>query len=141
GLFAYRGHLAEQRRLPEQQRHEEKEQAERRQQALDGALAAALAGDLERAEQGIRDAELRGASPGQVRWLLGLVYLQQGKGNQAMTELEEAVRLLPDSVAARALLAEAYTRADLWGKERLVRQKVVQLTPATPEDYLFRGYL
>ena len=50
------------------------------------------------------------------------------------------MKLLPDSVAARSLLALSY--CDYGQPERYedLYQEVQQLTPVSPEDYLFKGY-
>jgi tetratricopeptide (TPR) repeat protein len=118
------------------------ERARRRQVAdtVARALTAANGGDLEAAEQAIAEAELAGASPGQVRMLRGQIALHRGQSREAIRHLEQAVRLLPSSVAAQGMLAAAYASDGQWeGYDRTMR-KIAQLTPSTPEDFLFQGY-
>ena len=70
----------------------------------------------------------------------GQVALHRGHSQDARQHLEEAVRLLPDSVAARGMLAAAYASDGQWEwYERTIRE-MEQLTPKTPEDFLFKGY-
>jgi tetratricopeptide (TPR) repeat protein len=114
--------------------------AERLQRALDNATAAALGGDPDQAEKALSEAELQGASTGQVRLLRGLVALQRSDLQPAIDNLEQAARLLPDSVAARALLAIFYFRAGQWAKHDEQMDLLAGMTPRTPEDFLFHGY-
>jgi serine/threonine protein kinase len=113
---------------------------EKRQSTIDRALTAAMGGDLEAAEQAIVEAEQAGASAGQVRMLRGQIALHRGQSREAMGHLEEAVRLLPGSVAARGMLAAAYASVGRWELfDRTIRE-MEALTPSTPEDFLFKGY-
>jgi tetratricopeptide (TPR) repeat protein len=142
-FFACRSHVLEQHRLAEERRHEQELQAERRQTALEKALLAAMSGDFGAAEKAIAEAELLGASAGRVRMLRGQVALLRGKAQEAVEHLEQAVKLEPQSVAARALLALAYAYGAEGAEvvERLERllQEAGQLSPITAEDYLFLG--
>jgi lipopolysaccharide biosynthesis regulator YciM len=107
---------------------------------LDRAWTAAMSGDLKAAEQAIAEAESAGASTGQVLMLLGQVALHRGKSQEAMLHLEQAVRLLPGSVAARGMLAAAYASDGAWDRyERTIRE-MQNLCPSTAEDFLFKGY-
>jgi tetratricopeptide (TPR) repeat protein len=107
---------------------------------LDRAFTAALSGDLDTAEQATADAERAGASPGQVHMLRGQIALHRGRSKEAMQHLEEAVRLLPKSVAARGMLAAAYADDGHWERfDRTIRE-MEELTPLTAEDFLFKGY-
>jgi tetratricopeptide (TPR) repeat protein len=134
--FAYRAHQAEQRRLYEQ------DQA--RLQLLDektrNAYLIATSGDLKKTEEAIKEIEALGASTGQVRLLRGVVAYFRQDAESAIAELEQAAKLLPDSVAALALLAAAY--ADFGQPERSGQliTEVERLSPSTPEDYLFKGF-
>ena len=134
--FAYQAHLAEQRRLSDQ--------ALARSQLLEEKIRAAYqvaaAGDPLRTEEAIREVEAHGGSTGQVRLLRGVAAFFRSDTAAAIAELEQAARLLPDSVAARVLLATAYTDNGQYERyEQLVRE-AEQLPATTPEDYLFRGY-
>ena len=129
GFFAYQAHHEGQAR-----------ETENRQNALDKALTAAMGGDLEAAELAITDAERLGASTGQVRMLRGQVGLHRGKTQEAIRDLEQAVQLLPESVAARGMLAVAYAYDGQWDQFGKALVEMELLSPETPEDFLFKGY-
>src|SRR5262249_21716972 len=95
-VFAYRPHGAEQQRLADQQAHAERLLAEQRQHALEKALMAAISGDFDGAEKATDEAELLGASAGQVRMLRGQVALHRGDADAALGHLQQAVKLLPE---------------------------------------------
>jgi hypothetical protein len=65
-------------------------------------------------------------------------FRQDVKG--AINDLEQAVKLLPDSVAARALLAMAYADESQFEKYEQTIVAMAALSPSSPEDYLFKGY-
>jgi tetratricopeptide (TPR) repeat protein len=143
GLFAWLAQAAklkqveaERDRLAAQQAYE----AEKRQSALDRALTAAMSGDLDTAEQKTAEAERAGASAGQVHMLRGQIALHRGQSRDAIRHLKEAVRLLPNSVAARGMLAAAYADDGHWVRfDRTIRE-MEELTPLSAEDFLFKGY-
>jgi tetratricopeptide (TPR) repeat protein len=58
----------------------------------------------------------------------------------AISELEQAVKLLPESVAGRALLAMCYADNGQLEKYDQTIVQIGQLSPASPEDYFFKGY-
>ena len=76
---------------------------EQREQALERATASALSGDSEQATQDIFDAEQMGASPGRVRLLYGLLAWRHEDYPETVKQLEQARKLMPDSVAPIAL--------------------------------------
>src|SRR5207249_3265489 len=124
-------------RLREEQ---QRARAELLGEKIRNAYLVATSGDLPRTDEAIMEIEALGASTGQVRLLRGVVaYFRQDTGS-AIRELEQAVKLLPENVAARALLAMSY--ADFGQPERSTQlsQEVHQLSPMTPEDFLFRAY-
>jgi hypothetical protein len=125
GFFAWRDQEARQKSLAD---------------TLDRAFTAALSGDLDAAKQATEQAEQAGASPGQVRMLRGQIALHRGQSRDAIRHLKEAVRLLPQSVAARGMLAAAYADDGHWERYDQMLQEMEQLTPSTPEDFLFKGY-
>ncbi len=134
-FLAYRGAVAERDRRAEREQHEE----ELRRNALDKALLAAMSGDLDGAGKAIDEAEGLGASPGQLRLLRGQVASHRGDTPAAIRHLEQAVQLLPDSVAARAMLALAcYHSPQVTRTEQLFRE-LEKMSPSTPEDHLFKG--
>jgi tetratricopeptide (TPR) repeat protein len=104
------------------------------------AYLVATSGDLNATDTAIMEIEKLGASPGQARLLRGVVaYFRQDPAG-AIRELEQAVELLPDSVAARALLAMSYTDNVQWERYEQVMLELRRLPPSSPEDYLFKGY-
>jgi hypothetical protein len=124
---------------------EERAQKARVAQAVAGerlarAWTAAIGGDLEAAEETIAEAELAGASTGQVRMLRGQIALYRGQNREAMRHLEQAVQLLPKSVAAKGMLAAAYAYDGQWEQYDKTIQQINKLSPATAEDFLFKGY-
>jgi serine/threonine protein kinase/tetratricopeptide (TPR) repeat protein len=144
-IFAYRNQFAEQQRLTEQKDHQERLLAEQRQNALEKALMSAMSGDFTDAEKSIDEAELLGASTGQVRMLRGQVTFHRGDVAQAIPHLEQAVRLLPagqpGAVAARAMLARAYLNAPQLHRFDEVSRELDKMSPITAEDFLFKGLL
>jgi hypothetical protein len=140
GTVAYRN---EEQRLAEQNTHAEELQTERRQNALDKALMSAMSGDFNEAEKAIDEAELHGASTGQVRILRGQVALHRGEIESAIPHLEQAAKLLPvgepGAVAARAMLALACIHNANSARFEQLCQELEDLSPSTPEDLLFKG--
>jgi serine/threonine protein kinase/Flp pilus assembly protein TadD len=128
-FFGYQMWVQEQERL-----------AERCQAALEQALVLTLATDFDRADMAVADAERLGASTGQLRMLQGQIALFRFEDDSAVRHLEQAVRLEPQSVAARALLAWAYLSAGSTNNdyEKAV-DELKKLEPVTAEDYLFKG--
>jgi tetratricopeptide (TPR) repeat protein len=139
GFFAWRSHEAEQRRLVDERAHEEELAVERRRAAMERGMTAALAADLHGAAKAADEAELLGASPGEIRLLRGFIAMHNGNSAEAIEHLQQAVRLMPDSVAARALLAAVLTDIFDWPAAYRALGEAVALTPRTPEDKLFLG--
>jgi serine/threonine protein kinase len=107
---------------------------------INRALTAAMIGDLGTAEKETADAEQAGASAGEVHMLRGQIALHRGESRKAREHLEEAVRLLPKKVAAWGMLAAAHADDGHWERYDTAMRKMEQLTPSTPEDFLFKGY-
>jgi tetratricopeptide (TPR) repeat protein len=107
---------------------------------IDRALTAALSADLVAAEQATAEAEEAGASSGQVHMLRGQIALHRGHSLEARKHLKQAVLLLPKSVAAWGMLAAAYADEGDWDQYDKVVREMDELTPSTPEDFLFKGY-
>ena len=98
GFFAWRSHEAELKH--------EKELAIERGPSGDGAgHDGGMAADLPATAKAVDEAELLGASPGEIRLLRGFIDMHTGNPAEAIEHLEQAKRLLPESVSARALLA------------------------------------
>jgi serine/threonine protein kinase/tetratricopeptide (TPR) repeat protein len=129
GVFAYRERVARQQSLEEQRQH-----------AVERAMLIAMGGDLEGAEKAIAEAEVLGASAGSVRMIRGLLAFHRGHILKAIEHLEQAVKLLPRSVAAHSLLAMAYAADARWDLYDTMMNSSEELTAVTPEDSLFRGY-
>jgi tetratricopeptide (TPR) repeat protein len=128
GFFARQAHLTEEQR-----------RAEKRQYAEEKALLAAMSGNADEAEKAIGEAVLLGSSPGQMCLLRGQVAFHKGDLEVARDHLEQAVNLMPDSVAARAMLALAYMHSGLHARWEQACLELDRLTPRTPEDFLFKG--
>jgi tetratricopeptide (TPR) repeat protein len=91
-------------------------------------------------EEAIKEIETLGGSTGQVRLLRGVVAYFRQDSERAISELEQAVKLLPQSVTARALLAMCYADYGQPDRQGLLLREMRGLSPATPEDHLFKGY-
>jgi hypothetical protein len=72
--------------------------------------------------------------------LRGQIALHRGQSREAKRHLEQAVRLLPESVAARGMLAAAYASDGSWDQYGQMMREMEQLTPSTPEDFVFKGH-
>src|SRR5262249_32602060 len=102
------------------------------------ALLEAWGGESEAAEVTTREAEVLGAHSGWVRMLRGQIELNRGHPGRAIEELEQAVRVMPDSVAARAMLLWAVIFSG--GSQTYEDDEALErLTPITPEDFLYKG--
>jgi tetratricopeptide (TPR) repeat protein len=139
GLFARRAHEAERQRRADEQRRDQELTSERRRAAVEREMTAALAADLPAAEKAVADAEALGASAGETRLLRGFIALHNGRTTEAVGHLEQAVRLMPDGVAPRALLAKAHGEALNGPAARRVLDEALLMSPRTPEDKLFLG--
>jgi tetratricopeptide (TPR) repeat protein len=145
--LGYRAYALEERRKIEQVEAEQRlrdEQEQARAKLLDekvrSAFLVATAGDLKRTEDAIKEIETLGGSVGQVRLLRGVVAYFRQDQESAISELEQAVKLLPQSVAARALLAMCYADYGQPDRQGPLLREIRNLSPSTPEDYLFKGY-
>lgn len=127
-FFAYRTHLY-------QARWTEAEYT----RLFETAQMAAVEGDLDRAAQAIDDAQEFGAPANQLLLLRGQLDLQSGRFQAACNKLERAVSQFPDSVAAHALLANAYDANELHAKSAAELALLATLTPATLQDYILLG--
>lgn len=113
--------------------------SEKVQRAIDAALTAALGGDRAVAEQAIQQAEQQGAPKEWVRMLKGQIALHTLSIDAALQHFEAAVSLAPRSVAARAMLATAFVYNGQYERFAEMLGTLDQLSPETPEDYLFLG--
>jgi tetratricopeptide (TPR) repeat protein len=125
GFFAWRSH-----------EHEQELMVERRHAAMERAMTAALAADLPAAAKAVDEAEVLGASQGEVRMLRGFIAMHNGNAAESIEHLQQAIRLMPESVSARALLAVVLSD---WEATQRALEEAAVLTPRTPEDKLFLG--
>ena len=139
GVLAWQAHEAEQRRVADEKRRNDELRNERQQNALERAMLAGMRGDFDEAERQIGDAELNGAPPGRIRLLRGQFADLRGDAADAVRHLEEAVKLMPDSVAARCMLAEAAFRLGRSEFALKLLPELQTLEPKTPEDFLYLG--
>jgi tetratricopeptide (TPR) repeat protein len=135
GLLARQAYLADQLRRA----YEERLRGGERQRAEERAQLAAMSGDAEGAAAAIDEAEALGASPGQMHLLRGQVAFHQGDVEAAVGHLEQAGRLMPDSVAARAVLALACYHSGRGTRYGELELELDRMAPRTPEDFLFKG--
>lgn len=139
GAFAWRAYVTEQQRLAEKQKQEDELRAERREAALEKALQQALGGDLAGAERWIGDAELLGASAGNVRLMRGQIAYYRGDFATAIEHLEQAIKLQPQRPAPLALLAAAHSDFGAFERYYELMVHLATLNPVTYEDHLFMG--
>jgi serine/threonine protein kinase len=100
------------------------------------AQLAALEGNLQRAGEAIGEAENLGAPPAQLALLRGQLDFHSGKFQEACNHLELAVRDMPDSLAAHALLTNAYGANEQHEKRVKAASHLADLQPSTLQDYL-----
>jgi tetratricopeptide (TPR) repeat protein len=72
--------------------------------------------------------------------LRGQVALHQDRPGEAIQHLEQAVRLVPESVAARAMLVRAMQNEGRWDEGVMMLDELSALTPKSAEDHLFLGW-
>ena len=97
GYFAHRAGVADTQRRAVEQRA-----------ALERTAVAAMGGRFDDAEQDLEQAAALGASRGEILLWRGQIALYRGKTQEALKDLEVAAQLLPNSVAAQAILLRAY---------------------------------
>jgi tetratricopeptide (TPR) repeat protein len=131
GVAAWRSHLTKNRLLEA-----------KRWEALEKALMASHTGNFEDASRAITEAELGGLSVADVHMLRGQLAINRGDAAEARRELEQAVRLAPESITAQAFfipLAQL-SPGDANPLELETRYEAInRLTPVTAEDFFFRG--
>ena len=127
-FFAYRSHVSDARWTDAQF-----------DQLFEAAQFAAIEGDLDRASTAIDQAEELGATEAQLHLLRGQHALQAGQFQQACDRLELAVQLMPNNVAAHALLARAYDYNEENDKLAELSHQLDQLQPVTLQDFLLLG--
>src|SRR5581483_5921862 len=131
-------HEAELARQAAEKAAEERREAQRRA-ALERTTVTAMSGKYADAEQALDEAVALGTSQPETFLRRGQIALYEGRTPDALVYLEKAARALPDSVAARAVLAWAYYDAGQSDRFYLEFGKVAAMKPVTPEDDLFLG--
>ena len=123
----------------QEREHQEQVRNERVRSALEKALLLAMGGDFAAAETEIGGAEQLGASAGELHLIRGQVAFHRRDIPRALEEIERAVALLPDSVAARSVLAVAHMHSGRWDRYAAILAEVERMSPRTAEDFLFKG--
>jgi serine/threonine protein kinase len=123
------------------QRAQDQLQAELRQAAVDKAILEAMSGDAPSALQAIADAENKGAAPGELNMLRGLVECDRGRAKEALVYLEQAEKQVSDSLAVKALLTKAYFDSGEIERGEDMAARLDQSQPTTAQDYLFLGLM
>jgi tetratricopeptide (TPR) repeat protein len=107
--------------------------------AVDEALIANMSGDPDMASRAMARVAAIDPDTGWLLLLRGHLAFQRGDYDEAVERLEDAVKRLPESVAARALLAASYVGAGWWERYETILEEMQGLTPQTAEDFMFRG--
>ena len=110
------------------------------QRALDQALVEALSGHYDQVEQWLEQAEVARVNPGRIRVLRALAAIEQYDTETALHELQLAIQQMPNSLGAHALLMRTYIEAGQWNEARRQSNLLENLSPETPEDYLYGGW-
>jgi serine/threonine protein kinase/Flp pilus assembly protein TadD len=128
GVFAWRAHEAEQQA-----------RIEKRREVIRNGMVEAMAGNFAGVDKAVEDAIALDADTADVLILRGFSDLHNGRIPQAVAEFEDAVKLRPQSVMARAILTNTYLSASNYVKAPESYRILLELTPQTPEDLLFKG--
>ncbi len=107
--------------------------------ALHDATVATLSGNLDDADAAISRAEALDAPAWRVTMLRGQTAYFRGEYGQALEKLGQAAAEQPKNVAAQSMYAAACVAAGKWEQYETTLSELQQLTPATPEDHLFKG--
>lgn len=112
---------------------------EKMRAAIDTALAATWGGDRAAAEKAIKEAQRHGVHNEWIPMLHGQIALNSLQSDEAVRQFEQAVALAPKSVVAKAMLATGYLWSGNFEKYAEILGELGELSPETPEDYLFLG--
>jgi serine/threonine protein kinase len=114
---------------------------EKRQAVIEKAIVSAMAGQLPDADAALLEAERLGAGLAERRFVAGILSQYRGDAHEAKRLLLEACGERPDWLAPRAYLSVVCNYAEDWEGEVVHGNRAMELTPKSPEDYLFRGYM
>jgi len=134
GFFAWRAYDSEQQRQNEIT-------TEKRQTALEKAILSAMSGQLADADTALLEAERLGAGLAERRFVAGILSLYRGQPDDAKRLLLEACGERSDWAAPRFFLSVVCNWAQDADGEVEHGNAALALTPVTPEDFLFRGYM
>jgi serine/threonine protein kinase len=134
GLVAWRAYEAE-RQLQAQLLDE------KRQAAIEKAIVSAMGGQLADADAALLEAERLGAGLAERRFVAGILSQYRGDAHEAKRLLLEACGERPDWLAPRAYLSVVCNYLEDWDAEVVHGNRALELSPQSPEDYLFRGYM
>jgi serine/threonine protein kinase len=112
---------------------------QKRERAIENVLLAEKIGDTETMLTAIEEATRQGASPAQVRMLLGRQAVASGDAAKGLKQLKEAVALEPRNIPAQALLALACMDSGLHQEFQDHLAALDRLAPAIWEDFLYKG--
>ena len=102
GFYAYRAEIADRQRAPTRSGMKRSCRRESGRPPLRRRSSGPSDCQFDEAEEALRDAERLGASAGEVRMLRGWIACYSDRPTEGIQDLEQAVDLLPQSVAARA---------------------------------------
>jgi tetratricopeptide (TPR) repeat protein len=94
-------------------------------------------GDDQAALHAIAEAERVGVEPGWLNLLRSSIEQNRGRVKEAIIYLEQTEKQLPDGVAVKALLAQAYMADGQWERYSETYSRLEGLEPRTDEDYVF----
>jgi serine/threonine protein kinase/tetratricopeptide (TPR) repeat protein len=100
------------------------------------AQLAAIEGNLRSAGEAIGEAEQLGAPTAQLALLRGQLDFHSGRFQEACDQLELAARDMPESLAAHALLTNAYGANEQHENRAKAATRLASLKPVTLQDYL-----
>jgi Flp pilus assembly protein TadD len=111
------------------------------QREFDGALDALNAGHTEEATRVFQALTHSNADLGGPHANLGIIYRQAGKQAEAVSELEQAVRLNPNQPVFLNQLGITYRQQGQFGKAREAYEKAIALDPGYTAPFLNLGIL
>jgi Flp pilus assembly protein TadD len=111
------------------------------QRTFEYGVDAMNAGNADEAAKVFRALARTNADLGGPHANLGIIYRQEGKGAEAVAELEQAVRLNPQQPVYLNQLGISYRQQGQFAKAREAYEKAIALDPSYPAVYLNLGIL
>ncbi|MDC0936553.1 protein kinase [Pirellulales bacterium] len=109
------------------------------ERVFERALLAAMQGDEEAVQSAVRRAEQLDVPPGRLHILRGQIALFSADFEQGLAEFEAAIELLPNNLAAQALLGETHARLEQWETSRKILERVREIGANSTEDLILMG--